>query len=176
MVASTVVTPIRLYPLYCTLYYCTLTRRQPSAPVTLSSAFVIYFCFKFCSVHSIGYNFHSSFRLQFRSEINIFPNSFFFLLEVSRELSQCLTLNTSLIALVVLASTTRYMADLERKLRAHGTVGTGTKWRSIFFFTGHHFFVFYLLSRFPVYFGYPYQSPEVGTISVIAMLCFCGIV
>ncbi len=28
------------------------------------------FCFRFCSVHSIGYNFHSTFCLQFRLEIN----------------------------------------------------------------------------------------------------------
>ncbi len=30
------------------------------------------FCFKFCSVHSIGYNFHSTFCLQFRLDINSF--------------------------------------------------------------------------------------------------------
>ncbi len=82
LLASTVVTPIRLYPLHCTLYCCTLTptltRRQSSALVALSPAFVSYFCFKFRSVHSIGYNFHSTFRLRFRSEINsFFPNSVF---------------------------------------------------------------------------------------------------
>ncbi len=47
-------TPIRLYPLYCTLYCCiltlTLTRRQPSAPVALSFAFVSDSIFKFYSV------------------------------------------------------------------------------------------------------------------------------
>ncbi len=78
--ASTVVTPIRLCLLYCTLYYCTLTltltHRQPSALVALSFAFVSDFVFKFCSVHFIGYNFHSTSRLRFRLEIiSIFPNS-----------------------------------------------------------------------------------------------------
>jgi hypothetical protein len=68
----------RLYPLHCTLYCCTITRQQPSALVTLPSAFVSDFCFKFCSVHSIGYNFHSTFCSQFCLEINsFFPNSFF---------------------------------------------------------------------------------------------------
>jgi hypothetical protein len=38
--SSTVVTPIRLYPLYCTLYLCTLTRQQLHVLVALSSAFV----------------------------------------------------------------------------------------------------------------------------------------
>jgi len=93
-----VVTPIRLYPLHCTLYCCThtptLTRRQSSALVALSPAFVSDFCFNFCSVHSIGYNFHSTFCLQFRSEINSFFSKFSFLLEVSRELPQRSTLNT----------------------------------------------------------------------------------
>ncbi len=37
---STVVTPIRLYPLYCTLYLCTLTRLHLQALVALSFAFV----------------------------------------------------------------------------------------------------------------------------------------
>jgi hypothetical protein len=73
-----VVTLIRLYPLYCTLYYCTLTLthtcRQPSAPVALSFTFVSDFVFKFYSVHFIGYNFHSTFRLEI---ISFIPNSVF---------------------------------------------------------------------------------------------------
>ncbi len=73
------VTPIRLYLLHCTLYCCTLTRRQSSVLVALSPAFVSDFCFKFCSVHSIGYNFHSTFHLRFRLEIN----SFFFPIQFS---------------------------------------------------------------------------------------------
>ncbi len=77
------VTPIRLYPLHCTLYYCvltlTLTRWQSSALVTLSPAFVSDFCFMSCSVHSIGYNFHSTFHLRFRLEIN----SLFFQIQFS---------------------------------------------------------------------------------------------
>ncbi len=64
------VTPIRFYPLHCTLYCCTLTHQQSSALVALSPVFVCDFCFKFCSVHSIGYNFHSTFCLRFRLEIN----------------------------------------------------------------------------------------------------------
>ncbi len=74
------VTPIRLYPLYCTLNYCTLTLTithwQPSALVALSFAFV------------------SDFVSRFRLEINNFFSNSFFLLEVSRELPQCSTLNT----------------------------------------------------------------------------------
>jgi hypothetical protein len=90
--ASTLVTPIRFYPLYCTLYCCaltlTLTRRKPSALVTLSFAFISDTVFKFCSVLCISYNFHSTFRLRFCLElISFFPNSVF-LLEVGRELPQ----------------------------------------------------------------------------------------
>ncbi len=63
-------TPIRLYPLYCTLYLCTLTRRQIQAQVALSLAFVSDFCCcKFYSVHFIGYNLASAFRLRFLLEI-----------------------------------------------------------------------------------------------------------
>ena len=68
-------TPIRLYPLHCTLYCCThtptLTRRQSSALVALSPAFVSDFCFNFRSVHSIGYNFHSTFCLRFRQKSKV---------------------------------------------------------------------------------------------------------
>ncbi len=46
------------------------------------------FCFKFCSVHSIGYYFHSTFCLRFRLEIN----------------PQRSTLNTSLVALNIFVS------------------------------------------------------------------------
>jgi hypothetical protein len=62
--------------LYCTLYYCTLTltRWQLSAPVALSFAFVSDFVLKFCSVHSIGYSFHSTFSLavSFRNQQFLF--------------------------------------------------------------------------------------------------------
>ncbi len=95
------VTPIRLYPLHCTLYCWTLTLtcRQSSALVALSPPFVSDFCFKFCSVHSIGYNFHSTFHLRFRLEINSFLSKFSFLLEVSKELPLRSTLNTFFVAL-----------------------------------------------------------------------------
>ncbi len=100
------VTAIRLYPLFCTLYDCTLTltltRRQTSEPVALPFDFVSDFVLKFCSVHSIGYNFHSTFCLRFRLEINSFFSNSFFLLEVSRELPQRLTLNTSLVTHIFL--------------------------------------------------------------------------
>ncbi len=62
--------------------------------VALSPAFVSDFCFKFHSVQSIGYNFHSTFHLRFRSESNSSLSKFSFLLEVSRELLQRSTLNT----------------------------------------------------------------------------------
>jgi hypothetical protein len=62
-----VVTPIRLYPLYCKLYCrtltLTLTRWQPSVLVALSFAFVSDSVFKFYSVNCIGYNFYSTFSL-----------------------------------------------------------------------------------------------------------------
>jgi hypothetical protein len=64
-----------------------------SASRSLSHAFVSDFLFQVCSVHSIGYNFHSTFCLRFRLEINNF-SKLIFLLEVSRELPQCSTLNT----------------------------------------------------------------------------------
>jgi hypothetical protein len=51
----TVVTPIRLYPLYCTLYPCTLTltRRQLQALVALSFAFVseVFILILQCALH-----------------------------------------------------------------------------------------------------------------------------
>ncbi len=82
-------TPIRLYPLYCTLYYCkltlTLTCRQPSAPVALSFAFVSDFVSKSRSVHSIDYNFHSTFALAISFRNQQFLFKFIFLLEVSRK-------------------------------------------------------------------------------------------
>ena len=97
------VTPIRLYPLHCTLYCCThtptLTRRQSSALVALSPAFVSDFCFNFCSVHSIGYNFHSTFWLAISFRNQQFFSKYSFLLEVSRELPQRSTLNTFFVAL-----------------------------------------------------------------------------
>ncbi len=48
--------PTRLYPLYCTLYFCTLTRRQLHALVALSSAFVSdIFSIQFYSVWTPAY-------------------------------------------------------------------------------------------------------------------------
>jgi hypothetical protein len=76
----------------------TLTRQQPSALNALYFAFIVDSVFKFCSVNFIGYNFHSTFCLQFCS---IFPNSVF-LLEVSRELPQRSILNTLPIARIFL--------------------------------------------------------------------------
>jgi hypothetical protein len=65
-------------PVYKLLLIRLITRSQFSAIVALSPAFISDFCFKFYSVHSIGYNFHSTFRLRFRLEINSFsPNSVF---------------------------------------------------------------------------------------------------
>ncbi len=75
----------------------TLTCRQPSALVALSFAFISDSVFKFCSVHFIGYNFQSTFRLRFCLEIISFFKNSFFLLEVSRE-AQRLILNTLLVA------------------------------------------------------------------------------
>jgi hypothetical protein len=51
--SSKVVTPIQLYPLYCTLYFCTLARRQPQMLVALSSAFVSDISFQIlqCALH-----------------------------------------------------------------------------------------------------------------------------
>jgi hypothetical protein len=112
---------MRLYPLYCTLYYCTLTLTfthcQPSALVALSFTFVSDSVFKFYSVHFIGYNFHSTFRLQFHLEIiSFFPNSVF-LLEVSRELPQCSILNTlpiaSIFSLLLCAVSSPWLPDTQ---------------------------------------------------------------
>ncbi len=64
------VTPNKLYPLYCTLYLCTLAHRQLHALVALSSAFVSDFLFQFYSVHFTGYNLTRAFFFQFRLEIN----------------------------------------------------------------------------------------------------------
>ncbi len=101
------VTPIRLYPLHCTLYCCTLTptltRQKSSVLVALSPAFVSDFCFKTCSVHSIGYNFHSTFSLAISFRNQQFSSKFSFLLEVSGELPQRSTLNTFFVALSFLS-------------------------------------------------------------------------
>jgi hypothetical protein len=77
-----VVTPIRLYPLYCTLYLCTLTltRRHLQALVALVSDI---FSLQFYGVHCIGYNFVSSQSFRFRFEIyKLFLS--FFLLKLAR--------------------------------------------------------------------------------------------
>ncbi len=80
---STVVTPIRLYPVFCTMYLCTLTltRWQLQVLVTLSFAFVSDVSFQFYSEHFIGYNSASVFRSRFCLEIYKLLFSFF-LLEV----------------------------------------------------------------------------------------------
>ncbi len=72
------VTPIRLYPLNCTLYCCTLTRRQPSALVALSSAFVSDFLFQVlqCTLHWLQLSQHFLFAISFRNQ-QFFLNSFF---------------------------------------------------------------------------------------------------
>ncbi len=74
MPPSTVVTPIGLYPFYCTLYPCTLTRRQLPAQVALSFAFIIYlFSFHFilkCTLNWLQLS--KRFSLRFRLEIYIY--------------------------------------------------------------------------------------------------------
>jgi hypothetical protein len=72
---STVVTPIRLYPLYCTLYFCTLTCWQLAAQVPLSFAFVsdIFVPFLQCALHWLQLS--KRFLLRFRLEVYSF--SFF---------------------------------------------------------------------------------------------------
>jgi hypothetical protein len=100
VLASTVVTHTLLYPLYCTLYFCTLTRRQPTAPVALSSTFVSDFLLKILHfpLNWLQLSQHF-FCLWFRLEISSFPKTHIFLLEVSRELPQRSTLNSFFIAL-----------------------------------------------------------------------------
>ncbi len=89
-----------MYPLNCTLYCCTLTptltHRQSSARVALSPAFISDFCFKFHSVHSIGYatTFTALFACDSVQKSTVSFSKFSFLLEVSRELTQRSTLNT----------------------------------------------------------------------------------
>jgi hypothetical protein len=94
-----VVTPIRLYPLHCTLYCCTLTRRQSTAPVALSSAFISDFFFKVlqCTLHWLQLSQHFSLAISFRNQQ--FLSKFSFLLEVSKELPQRSTLNPFFVAL-----------------------------------------------------------------------------
>ncbi len=84
------VTPTKLYPLYCTLYLCTLTHRQL---VTLSPAFVsdilqsalhwlqLIKCFSLTNQQT--FIFKKSTNLYFKKINKPFPNSFF-LLEVGR--------------------------------------------------------------------------------------------
>ncbi len=64
------VVPFALYTVL--LYTHTHTSAVISARRSLSPASVSDFCFKCCSVHFIGYNFHSTFCLRFRLEINSF--------------------------------------------------------------------------------------------------------
>jgi hypothetical protein len=103
VITSTVVTPIRLYPLHCTLYCCTLTptltRRQSSALVALSPAFVSDFLFQVlqCTLDWLHLSQHCLLTISFRNQQ--FFSKFIFLLEVSRELPQCSTLNTFFVAL-----------------------------------------------------------------------------
>ncbi len=66
------VTPTRLYPLYCTLYLCILTliRWHQQMLVALSFAFrKSRFSFQTYCVHFIGYNLASAFSLRFHFEI-----------------------------------------------------------------------------------------------------------
>jgi hypothetical protein len=82
VLTSTVVTPIRLYPLHCTLYCCTLTptltRRQSSALVTLSSAIVSDFLLQVlqCSLYWLQLSQHFLLAISFKNQ-KFFPNSFF---------------------------------------------------------------------------------------------------
>ncbi len=75
------VTPIRLYHLYCTLYCCTLTltltRRQPSALVALSFAFAsdcVWLCFQIlqCTQHRLQLSQHFSLAISLRNH-QLFP-------------------------------------------------------------------------------------------------------
>ncbi len=81
MLTSTVVTPIRLYPLHHTLYCCTLTptltRRQSSVPVALSPSFVSDILFQVlqCTLHWLHLSPHFLLTISFRNQ-QFFPNSF----------------------------------------------------------------------------------------------------
>jgi hypothetical protein len=101
VLTSTVLTPIRLYLLPCTLYCCTLTRRQPSALVALSSAFVSDSLFQVlqCTLQWLQLSQHFSLAISFINQQ--FFSKFIFLLEVSRELPQRSTLNTLPVALSI---------------------------------------------------------------------------
>jgi hypothetical protein len=75
-ITSTVVTPIRSYPLYCTPHYCTLTltltRRQPSALVALSFTFISDFVLKIlqCILHRLQLS-HSTYLLFHRLSLHL---------------------------------------------------------------------------------------------------------
>jgi hypothetical protein len=88
-----------VYPLYCTLYFCTLTRQQPSALVALSSTLVSDFLFQIlqCTLHWLQLSQHFLLAISLRNQQ--FSQNSYFLLEVSRELPQRSTLNTFFVAL-----------------------------------------------------------------------------
>ncbi len=91
------VTPNRLYPFYCTLTL-TLTHWQSSVLVTLSFALVSDFNLKIlqCTLYRLQLSQHFSLAISFKNQHFFF--TFIFLLEVSKELPQRSTLNTSLVA------------------------------------------------------------------------------
>ncbi len=75
MPPSTVVTRIRLYPLNCTLYLCTLTHWQLQALVALSFAFVseVFIPILQCALHWLQLNKRFSLTIPLRN-----PQIFFF--------------------------------------------------------------------------------------------------
>jgi hypothetical protein len=79
---STVVTPTRLYPLYCALYFCTLTLTcwHLQAQVPLSSPSLVTFRFN----STVCYNLAGTFRLGFHVEIcKLLLRSFYWKLAVA---------------------------------------------------------------------------------------------
>jgi hypothetical protein len=141
-----VVTPIRLYPLHCTLYCCTLTptltRWQPSALVALSPAFVSDFCF---AVYTPLATIFTAFSLAISFRNQQFFSKFSFLLEVSRELPQRSTLNTFFVALSFLVIR---LHSLTLFALAFFVCATFSSVRPIFLpYSGFHFL--FLLGRVP---------------------------
>ncbi len=89
------VTPIRLYPSYCTLYLCTLTLTcwQLHALVALSSASGdISFQLLRCTLHWLQLNKRFSLSISLRNQQTFFL--LFFLLEVGRSYHSTQFLNT----------------------------------------------------------------------------------
>jgi hypothetical protein len=117
---STAVIPTRLYPLYCTLYLCTLTRRHLQAQVALSFAFVsdLFASMLQCALDWLQLSKCFSLTISLR---NLQTFVLFFLLEVADFLSRPLPGSTETVAATAVADPVDLEEMAVEKIRCRET-------------------------------------------------------